>query len=344
MGRCWRSRLSAIAVLCSLVTGCPPAQAEEPKDLTALSLEQLMALDVLSVNVLGTHIHPAGQWMIGYEYMYDKMQGNLQGTQSVSNSTVLETYNVSPTDMTMQTNMAMMMYAPTDDLTLKVMLPYIIKSMNHVTRDGTQFQEHSEGLGDAEVHALYTLLGKEGVRHRLILNAGVIFPTGSINQSMGTSRLEYTMQLGSGTFALIPGIAYLGQGERVAWGAEFLPILRVGQNSNGYRLGNVYDLSGWGALKLTNWLSLTGEADAQQWGNIHGQDPTLDPTDEPTKNVSAQGGQRVDLLIGLNAYFPTGATTGLRLAIQVGAPVYQSLDGPQLQTTWILRAGLQWTF
>jgi len=33
-------------------------------------------------------------------------------------------------------------------------------------------------------------------------------------------RLEYPMQLGSGTFALRPGLTYLGQTERWAWVAE----------------------------------------------------------------------------------------------------------------------------
>jgi hypothetical protein len=344
MGRYWRFPLSAIAVLCALVTGCPPAEAAEAEDLTTLSLKQLMALDVISINVLGTHIHPAGQWMIGYEYMFDKMQGNANGTHGVSNSSVLDTFDVAPTDMTMQMHMVMVMYAPTNDLTLKVMLPYIVKSMNHVRRDGTQFERNSEGLGDAEVHALYTLFSTDDLRHRIILNAGVRLPTGSIDQSVGGNRLEYPMQLGSGTFDLMPGLAYLGQGKRLAWGAEFIPILRVGQNDNGYRLGNVYSLNGWGALKLTERLSLTGQANAQYWSNIHGQDPTLDPTQEPTRDVSLQGGRRVDLLLGLNAYFPTGATTGFRLAVDVGAPVYQWLYGPQLQTTFLLRAGLQWTF
>jgi hypothetical protein len=224
------------------------------------------------------------------------------------------------------------------------MLPYVVKSMSHVMRDGTRFEEHSQGVGDAAVHVLYTFFSTPGLRHRFLLNAGVSVPTGSINQSMGSNRLEYPMQLGSGTFDVMPGLSYLGQGELVAWGAEFHPTLRVGQNGNDYRLGNSYRLSGWGTVKLTERLSLSGRVDAQQWSNIHGRDPTLDPTDEPTKNVSAQGGRRVDLLLGLNAYFPAGGFKGLRLAVEAGAPVYQWLNGPQLQTSWLVRAGWEWTF
>jgi hypothetical protein len=224
------------------------------------------------------------------------------------------------------------------------MLAYIIKSMNHVMPDGTRFGERTEGPGDAEVRALYTFFSTDDFRHRFILSGGVSFPTGSIDRGMGGMRLEYPMQLGSGTVDLMPGLTYLGQTDLMAWGAEFDPTFRLGQNGNHYRLGNRYRLSGWGALKLTPSLSLAGRVDAEAWGDIHGADPALDPTDEPTKNVSAQGGRHVDLMLGLNAYFPRGGFKGLRLALEAGAPVYQSLNGPQLQITWLARVGLQWAF
>ena len=97
-------------------------------------------------------------------------------------------------------------------------------------------------------------------------------------------------------------------------------------------------------MKLTEWLSLSGRVDAQRWANVDGRDQTLDPTDEPTKDVSAQGGRRVDLLLGLNVYVPGGIFKGQRLAVEAGAPVYQSLNGPQLQTDWLVRVGWQWAF
>lgn len=339
--------LRAIVVLSAalmLAMGGPRAAAQERTDYTALDLEQLMALDVISVNVLGTHVHPAGEWMIGYEYMFDNMRGNLDGRNRVSDSRILDAYNAAPTDMTMQTHMVTLMFSPTSDLTLMGMVPYISKSMNHVMRDGTRFGERSTGPGDVEVHALYTYFGTNDLRHRFILNGGLSLPSGSINRSMDGNRLEYPMQLGSGTVDLMPGVTYLGQNELMAWGAEFEPTLRLGSNTNHYRLGNRYRLSGWGALKLTPSLSLSGRVDAESWGNIRGADPVLDPADEPTKDVSAQGGRHVDLMLGLNAYFPGGGFKGLRLAIEAGAPVYQSLNGPQLQTTWLARVGLQWAF
>jgi hypothetical protein len=327
------------------------ALAQEPTDLTKLTLEELMGLDVVSINVLGSHIHLAGQWMLSYEYMFESMDGNLDGTRTISPGRILERFNVAPSDMTMQTHMAMVMYAPTNDLTLKVMLPYILKSMNHVTRDGVRFKEQTEGIGDLELGALYTFFKVGEFRHRLLLNAGVSLPTGSIDEkdfgpdhSLGRARLEYPMQLGSGTVDLLPGLTYLGQTDDWAWGSEFIPTVRLGRNDHDYRLGNRYRLSGWGAWKLTEWLSLSARLDAQLWENISGADRALDPTDEPTKDPNAQGGRRIDGLLGVNLYAPRGALKGQRLAVEAGAPLYQSLDGPQLRTDWLVHFGWQWTF
>ncbi|HEX8012128.1 MAG TPA: transporter [Casimicrobiaceae bacterium] len=339
--------MRAISILCAallLAAGGPAAWAQPRADYTNLSLDELMALDVITINVLGTHIHPAGEWMVGYEYMFDSMDGNLSGTRRVGTSQILDTYNAAPTDMSMQMHMVMLMYSPSNDLTLMGMLPYLIKSMHHVLRDGTRFSERSEGPGDLELHALYTFFSTEDRRQRLLVNAGLSLPTGSIDRSMDGVRLEYPMQLGSGTVDLMPGLTYLGQMEVMAWGVELHPRFRVGNNRHDYRLGNLYRLSGWTALRLTQSLSLSGRVDAQAWGDIHGRDPTLDPTDEPTKDVSAQGGRRVDLMLGLNAFFPGGGFRGLRLALEAGAPVYQWLHGPQPETTWLARVGLQWTF
>ncbi len=327
------------------------AQAQEPPDLTELPLEQLLELDVISINVLGTHIHLAGQWMLGYEYMFESMTGNRDRTRRVSNEKVLERFATVPTDMTMDMYMAKVMYAPTNDLTLMAMLPYVRKSMTHFTRDGTQFSERSEGIGDLQLVGLYTFYKLSGFQHRFLLNAGVSVPTGSVDEkdfgpdpSLGKARLEYPMQLGSGTVDLLPGLTYLGQADNWAWQAEFIPTVRLGRNRHDYRLGNRYRLSAWGAWKWTDWFSLSGRIDGQVWENIQGADRGLDPMDEPTKDPTIQAGRRLDLLFGINLYARRGILKGNRLAVEAGLPVYQSLNGPQLKTNWLLRLGWQWVF
>ena len=59
-----------------------------------------------------------------------------------------------------------------------------------------------------------------------------------------------------------------------------------------------------------------------------------------TANTELSSSKRADFALGLNARVPG---TGHRFAIEVGKPVWQDLDGPQLETDMILTAGWQWT-
>ena len=206
---------------------------ESTADFMQLSLQELMDADVQAVNVLGTHTHLAGEWMLGYRYMSMHMEGNRDGTKDIGVNRVLQDFRVSPTDMTMEMHMAEVMYAPTDNLTLVVMFPYLRVSMDHITRIGTRFTTEAEGLGDISVRALYTLLGDvRKDRHRLLFNAGLSFPTGGIDEKDGTpagpdQKLPYPMQLGSDTFDLLPGLVYLGEAQNWSWGGELIPTINT---------------------------------------------------------------------------------------------------------------------
>jgi len=57
---------------------------ESTHDLTGLSLEELYNLDVIQLNVIGGHTHPAHEIMFGYEFMFMDMGGHLSGTRDVS--------------------------------------------------------------------------------------------------------------------------------------------------------------------------------------------------------------------------------------------------------------------
>ncbi len=84
----------------------PAQQTEEkPDELADLTLEELMKLDILPINVLGTHTHLAGEWMIGYKFMFMRMDGNRDGTDRKTVSDVLQDFPVAPTEMTMAMHM-----------------------------------------------------------------------------------------------------------------------------------------------------------------------------------------------------------------------------------------------
>jgi hypothetical protein len=87
----------------------------------------------------------AGRWMVGYQFMYEKLDGILDGTHRISETNVLDRFQTTPTDMAMHMHMEMVMYAPTDKLTLMEMFPYVGMSMGELHRDGTRSVERSEG-------------------------------------------------------------------------------------------------------------------------------------------------------------------------------------------------------
>jgi hypothetical protein len=365
--RCYGiAALSCVATLVlELTLGCCRAQlittgflmprsSEPAHDLTGLSLEELSQIDIVQPNVLGGHTHPAGEIMFGYYYMHTHMSGLYQGTREISPAEAFaEGFSTVHTEMEMDMHMFDVMYAPTERLTLMAMLPYKTESMLHLRNDNTRFTQSADGIGDLEVMALYTIFGdirKGG--HRLVLNAGFGFPTGSINvrdhdggdPSRPLVLLEYPMQFGSGTFDLMPGLTYLGDTGRWSWGAQTIETVRFGRNYHGYRFGNQYRVSAWGAYGVTDWFAPSLRLEGNWWEDVQGSDPGLATNPTPEGRPNLRGGRRLDLLFGINVYVPKGPLKGSRLMVEGGIPVYQDLDGPQLGTAWILSVGCSYAF
>ena len=345
-----RSLLKLLLPLLVLLLALPVAAAStEDGDLSLadLDLEELMEIELNALNVTGIHhTHDKGEFMVGYSNMSMNMAGIREGTSRMSSSEVLNDFMVTPTEMDMRMHMVDFMYAPSDTWTLMVMVPYRSLSMTHVTRMGASFETRSEGVGDISLSGLYSVFRRDG--KRVVFNAGLSVPTGSIDERgdtpMGYVRLPYPMQLGSGTYDLCPGVTYLDQGSSWAWGAHAGADVRLGENSNDYRLGNRFGLSVWAARKFAAWFSSSIRLDGAAWGNVHGADPLLNPAMVPTADPDLRAGERLDVIVGANFFALQGALEGHRIAVEAGVPVYQSLTGPQLETDLRFSLSWIWTF
>lgn len=300
------------------------------------------------IGVMGDHVHGAGEWMLSLRYMRMNMEPNRSGTTDLTPEQVLaQGYMVTPLEMTMDMWMLGGMYAPTDGLTLMLMVPYVTKSMSHRTGGGVEFETETSGFGDLGVSALVPFW-QEGV-HRAHANLGLSVPTGSVTERGATpmssdAKLPYPMQLGSGTWDLVPGVTYAGQRDRWAWGAQVSYRLRTGENSEDYRLGDVFDATAWGDVRVAGDFGASLRLDYSDWDDVHGADPELNPMMVPTADPELRGGQRLDLLFGADWAPHAGAAAGQRLALEFGLPVYQDLDGPQLATDWVATIGWQAAF
>jgi len=302
------------------------------------------------IGVMGDHTHEKGEFMLSYRYMYMPMEQNYDGDSKISDRRILapdgKGYMVVPTSMDMQMHLLGLMYAPLDELTLMLMAPFTFNSMDHLRRDGERFTTESEGWGDISLTGLYKIY--DGNRQRLHLNLGVSAPTGGIDEEdsipgPGVTQLPYPMQIGSGTWDLKPGITYLGQSDRLSWGAQVMGYLPLGDNDNGYSKGNAITATGWVAHPLNDWASASLRLTGTSWGNYDGSDLKLRvPAGAvQTADPALRGGGRLDLGLGLNVKTPW---RGQRLAFEATLPIYQNLDGPQLATEWFVSAGWQFAF
>ena len=323
------------------------------------------------IGVMGDHMHGKGEWMISYRYMYMDMEGNQIGTDDVSPETIATTVpnrffgmpgqpptlRIVPTQMDMHMHMLGGMYAPTDWLTLMAMGMYIDKEMDHVVFQGGMgtnrlgnFTTETSGLGDTKLSGLIRLYDDE--THHFHLNIGLSLPTGSIDETddiltpMGmrpTVRLPYPMQLGTGTFDALPGVTYTGRHENIGWGAQWGSELRMGQNDEGYALGDKHMLTGWASYSPVPWISGSLRLTGTTQDEIDGRDTRIMGPVQ-TANPDFHGGDRLDLGVGINLVGQKGLLRGHRLGLEFGVPLYQDLNGPQMETDFTLTIGYQYAF
>lgn len=298
---------------------------------------------------MGDHLHAKGEWMVSYRTARMDMQGNRIGSTRISARDTVGTssnpgqFLIAPTRMPMQMHMLGLMHGVTDRITLLGMLRFVDSEMDHLLRNGRTFTTKSAGLGDSQVAALFGIHSSK--HHAVHINLGLSLPTGSIKKrddtpAMSRALLPYPMQLGSGTYDVMPGITYRGSGQTMSWGLQALATLRTSDNDSGYRLGDQRIINGWLVRDFNSRLSLSVGIKYQHWDNIKGQNPALNPALVQTANPQLQAGDRLNASVGANYLF----SSGHRLAIEYSRPVSQNLNGPQLETDSVITLGWQKAF
>ncbi len=330
------------------------------------------ANDHAPLGVMGDHTHNKGEYMFSYRYHHMDMGGNRIGTNDVSAQTIATTIpnrfagtagqpptlRIVPDEMTMDMHMIGGMYAPTDWLTLMVMGMWMEKDMDLTTFQGGAgttvrgtFNTKSNGWGDTKFGGLFRLYDEGG--QKVHLNAAISVPTGSIkekatvlapNGMTPTLRLPYGMQLGTGTYDLHPGITYNGFHDQWSWGAQYSGEIRLeDENSQDYRWGDKHSLSAWGAYEWAQWISTSARVNAWTQDDIHGIDPNI-VAPVQTADPDNYGGEVVEASFGVNLIGLNGALTDHRLGFEVSVPVYQDLNGPQMERDWSIMVGWQKAF
>jgi hypothetical protein len=300
------------------------------------------------IGVRGEIAHANGTVMLSYRYQRQDFEGLMNGQTELDYPS--PGWTVLPTALRSDTHLLEVMWAPLDEITFVLTLPYLDREMDQVdVATGLPYTTEAKGFGDFVITVLYRVF--EDRRSRVHLNLGISLPAGSTNESQVTpvsggnlERLPYAMQLGSGTVDLRPGFTYNGTAHGNYWGGQVSGVLHAGTNSRGYRFGDSYSVTGWFGRRWTSWLGTGFRLDWSHWFDPEGADPLMQPARSPAENATLQAGQRLDALFSLDLFFDGGGLAGTRLSVEAGLPAYQNLDGPQLATDWILTAGLQYAF
>lgn len=309
----------------------------------------------LPAGVMLGHVHAKGEWMLSYRYMNMGMEGVQQnGTVLHDNMPVFNDYVMAPSHMYMNMHMLMAMYGINNRLTLMAMLHLNHNMMememlgaggNHV-HSGSVSHGHemsSIGLGDTKLYAMYAL--KNSLHHKWIVNAGVSFPTGSIEETDNDGdRLAYNMQLGSGTVDVLPGLTYLYHNVKYTVGAQLNGVVRFGYNKLGYSKGNEASFNIWYAYRWLRFLSSSLRLEAQAMDRIYGNDNTLYYFTEPANNPINYGGTLLAAHVGTSWQPASSFFKNQKLSAEFGLPFYQNWRGYQMPLKYSINAYWTLTF
>lgn len=307
------------------------------------------------ISVMGEHTHKTGEFMFSYRHMRMEMNSLVDGDRAISTSDLLgsSAYTMAPSKMTMTMDMLGLMYAPNDSTTLMAMLPYVEKDMDMIMMSGSmpamegmmsmavpvQTSMKSSGLGDLKVGALQGIYASD--QQKVHLNLMLSLPTGSIDEKNGLGQaLPYGMQLGSGTYDLLPGFTYAAQYDRFSWGAQATATIRLSENDRDYTLGNRYQVQAWIQKPVHQRVSLSARLSHENWKSIDGNDKRLNAMMSPLNDPDLQGGERLVASVGFNVTLPAGN----RLAVEYSKELDQNLDGPQMALDDSLVIGWQLSF
>lgn len=287
-----------------------------------------------------------GAWRLALASHYTRFDGMRDHSQRIDTDEVLGLgYAQTPESMETTSVEIELLFAVSDSFTLHASVPWITNSMDLRTNLGESFTTDSSGIGDTHVGAdlVVWALGEQSVSTGI----SVGIPTGSITEKGGLpgavpTQLEYAMQLGSGTLDLSARIDYRIRADPYSYGVALAGTAHTGHNDQDYALGDRFDATAWGAQEWSPAWSGSARVSVARCGNVRGGDPDLDPALSPSNDPDKQGGARFDGALGVNWMPFGGGWSGSVVGVEVGMPLAQDLNGPQLSEDWFasLRVGL----
>ncbi len=348
-----RQSLAKAAV--AFIISATPAVAGDPGNIIANSPPP--APPPAPFGVFGADMPAAGRFTLSVAPDFVGRAGSRIGTQGVSSEYVVTTtpwfvypklkLRLVPQSTFFATQTVGLAYGVTNDLAVFVTTGMIEKNLDMLTFKGPSGLTRlgmsytgTQSPTDTTLAAVYRIYQDDV--HRVQVNLGLTFPTGgnqntfTLLQPDGTymtSRAFYAMQLGTGTYDVMPGVIYAGHLDKWSWGLGYRARLPLAANPQGYRWGDLHQFTGWFGYSwlpsITTTFRLAGTTQTPIRGtdwHIFGKAQAANPNYYGGQLVEAFGGAIIGgKLIGYES---------VSIAIEAGLPVYQSLNGPQISKNW----------
>ena len=295
------------------------------------------------MGITGERALPRATLQLNYRFSRMGAQGLKFGPDPFPELDALDLYTYVPLDKTVDVHTVGLGFGVTDELTLVASGGWISKSRTAANED-VFFMNETSVVSDLEVDALWQVYGLGAWRAHVQL--GVIAPLGSVEErgdfpDASNVQLPYDMQIGTGSWSLVPAIGGQVMNEAGSVGGLIRGIFPLMDNDRDYRAAVKADLRLWGAYRFSDFVSVSGGVRATATEAIRGGLETLrDPGDLGLAFAS----KRVDLPLGVNLYMASGPLAGHRIGLEAVWTVHEDVDGPTIASDWAFILGWQKDF
>lgn len=229
-------------------------------------------------------------------------------------------------------------YGVNSDLAIFSILPYLDKELDLTMPGGQRITRSTNGIGDAQVFARYTIFqnNMRGSNFRIAPFVGIKLPTGDDDQSDSLGRLPQPLQLGSGSWDPFGGV--IATWQTLDYEIDTQLSYKASSQANGFEFGDEFAVDA--SLQYRLWPRELGSGVP---GFLNGVIETNFSHQAKNKiggfNDSNSGGTKLFLSPGLQY-----VTKRWVLEAIVQLPVVQDLGGMALNDDYAVRAGFRVNF
>ncbi len=346
-----------ISLACSIIGAAPEGRAAELSSKEKARAPR-SAPPPAPLGVFGADMPAAGRLVVSIAPGFYNLSGIRIGARTVSNEYVVtrvpfflnprQMVRIVPQNIAAATQVVGLNYGVSDNLSVILNAGVAERRLETLVFKGsagiTPLVRNYPGtasLTDFTLSGVYRVYQDD--INRIQFSLGFSFPTGSNRATFNNFTLPdgsvrnirgfYGMQIGAGTFDIMPGVLYAGNLGPWSWGLSYRGRFPLAPNPEGYLWGDLHEVNSWAGYSWTPALTTTVRVNASMQGPIRGFDPEIRGAAAPA-NPLFYGGQRVELFGGATLNGKVIGFENATLAAEAGAPVYQNLNGPQIMKNW----------